>query len=234
MLFNVKAFYVFFIITMIASMAAVGLGVGSAGGKPEPPPLIDETVAPSVTPAVMQFDRPAPVIDGTKPHSALIKTNKGDIKIQMVTDAPEAVNGFTFLARKNFYDGLAIYYLDHSYVAQGGDPNCAPDSEQICTGFGDPGYSIQIEQTAAGHEQWSVAFPAVSQAGRVHGSQFRVYFEADERLDGKETVFGKVVEGQSVLENAADLQICTALNQPTDTCVDNYDTALIIEDVTVD
>lgn len=232
LIFNVKAFYAIFIVTMIASMAAVGLGVGSAV-DPEPAPIIDQTVAPSITPAVQQFERPAPVIDATKPHTATITTNKGDIKLELVTDAPEAVNNLAFLAAKNFYDGTAIYYLDHAFVAQGGDPNCAPDSEQVCTGFGDPGYSLSLEQTAVGHQQWSVAMPAITQPGRVHGSQFRIYFANEARLDGKETVFGKVVEGQSILEEAPNLAICSALSQPIDTCADNFDDAIIIQNVTV-
>jgi cyclophilin family peptidyl-prolyl cis-trans isomerase len=217
---------------MIASMAAVGLGVGAAV-DPEPAPIIDQTVAPSITPAVQQFERPAPVIDATKPHTATISTNKGVIKVELATDAPEAVNNMAFLAAKNFYDGTAIYYLDHAFVAQGGDPNCAPDSEQICTGFGDPGYSLALEQTATGHQQWSIAMPAITQPGRVHGSQFRIYFNEEARLDGEETVFGRVVEGQSVLEDAPKLTICSAMNQPTDDCVDNFDDAVIIEDVTI-
>jgi cyclophilin family peptidyl-prolyl cis-trans isomerase len=232
LIFNVKAFYVFFIVVMIASMAAVGLGVG-ASSDPEPPPIIDATVAPSVTPSSNVFDGPAKVIDGSQPHVATLETDEGTITIELVTDAPEAVNNLAFLAAKGFYDGTALYYVDHNYVAQGGDPSCRPDSEQICTGFGDPGYVLPQEDTSTAHEQWVVAMPAVSQADSVHGSQFRVYFQADDRLDGEETVLGRVTEGQEILENLPNLKICSALTQRTDDCEDNFDNALIIEDVTV-
>jgi cyclophilin family peptidyl-prolyl cis-trans isomerase len=228
LIFNVKAFYVVFIVTMIASMAAVGF-MGASGSN-DPAPIVDQTVGPSATPRVPQFEGPQPVLDATKPHTAVLKTNKGDITIKLATDAPDAVNSFAFLAAKNFYDGTALFYVDTEYISQGGDPNCSPESEQVCTGFGDPGYSLPLE-AGGKHVQWSVAAPAISQPDRVHGSQFRIYYAADERVDGKETVFGSVVEGQEILEGLDNLEICSALNQPTDTCVDNFDNALIIEDI---
>jgi peptidyl-prolyl cis-trans isomerase B (cyclophilin B) len=225
---------VIFIVTMIASMAAVGLGVGSGSSNTDPPPIIDQTGSPTATPRVPQFAGPLPVIDATQPHTAVLQTNKGEIRIQLATDAPEAVNSFAFLVAKNFYDGTALYYVNTSYIAQGGDANCSPDSDQICTGFGDPGYSLPLEATSTVHEKWTVAAPAITQPDRVHGSQFRIYFEPDARVDGKETIFGKVLTGTEILAALPNLEICSALNQPTDTCVDSFDSALIIEDITIE
>jgi cyclophilin family peptidyl-prolyl cis-trans isomerase len=233
-IFNVKAFYAFFIVVMIASMAAVGLGVGGAA-DPEPPELIDQTAAPSVTPVDLTFDsEPPKIINASDGYEATLTTSEGDIVIELATDAQQAVNNFYFLATKNFYDGTALYYVDHNYVAQGGDPNCKPDAETICTGFGDPGYSLPLEETEGRHVQWAVAAPAVSEADTVHGSQFRIYFQPDERLDGQETVFGNVVEGQEILEELPNLQVCSALNQPVEGCAEDLTGALIIEDVTVE
>lgn len=257
MIFNVKAFYVFFIVIMIASMGAVGLGVGSTSNV-EPPPIIDATTVPSATPANAVFDGPVQVIDATQPHVATLTTNKGDIQIELATDVPDAVNNFVFLAGKSFYDGTAMYYVDHDFIAQGGDPNCsfrtpvptptpdpsdtpapsrtpAPTGRPVCNGFGDPGYTIPLETSAATHEKWVVAFPAASTAGQVHGSQFRIYFQPDARLDNKETIFGTVTEGQDILESLSELEICTALTVESDTCVDELPTdALTILDVSVE
>jgi cyclophilin family peptidyl-prolyl cis-trans isomerase len=225
---------VIFIITMIASMAAVGLGVGSSSSNNEGAPIIDQTGSPTATPRVPQFAAPQPVIDATQPHTAVLRTNKGEIRVQLATDAPQAVNSFAFLAAKNFYNGTALYYVNQDYLAQGGDPNCAPESEQVCTGFGDPGYSLPLEATSSVHERWTVAAPAISQPDRVHGSQFRIYFGPDSRVDGKETIFGKVITGTEILEALPNLEICSALNQPTDTCVDGFEEALIIEDIVIE
>jgi cyclophilin family peptidyl-prolyl cis-trans isomerase len=232
--FNVKAFYVFFIVIMIASMAAVGFGFGG-NPDPEPAPIIDRTAAPSVTPRDLSFDsEPSKIINAEDGYQATLTTSEGEIVIELATDAQRAVNSFAFLAARNFYDGTALYYVDHNYVAQGGDPNCKVGSETICTGFGDPGYTLPLEVTDGGHEQWAVALPAISEADSVHGSQFRIYFQPDERLDGQETVFGKVVEGQEILEGLPNLQVCSALNQPVEGCAQDLTGALIIEDVRVE
>lgn len=234
LIFNIKAFYVFFIVVMIASMAAVGLGVGQAP-NPEPPPIIDLTPAPSVTPNVQSFDSPGRVLDGTERYKATLKTSEGDIVIEFETDTPEAVNSFAFLAAKGYFDDTAFFYVDKTYVAQAGDPNCSLGSEQTCTGYGNPGYSLPLETGAATHAEWAVAMPAIDgEESRVAGSQFRIFFVEDSRLDGKETVFGHVVQGQDILEGTPDLKICSALTQQTAECTDDLAQALIIEDVVVE
>lgn len=222
----------FFIVVMIASVAAVGLAPGGGGPRqtldPEDPSVLEPTPNTS-----MVFDAPAPTIDGTKPHVATIKTDKGDIRIQLNTDAPQTVNSFAFLAGNGFYDGTAFFYVDRNYVAQAGDPGCRKDAKNVCSGAGGPGYSLKLEKTQEAHEQWAVVAPTLGEGGEdVHGSQFRILFKADPRLDGQETVFGKVVEGQEILEGLSDLAPCSAVT--SDVCDANLDSALVIRDVIVE
>lgn len=228
-------FYFVFIIVMIASMAAVGLASGQGSSKPEPPPFIDVTPKPEVTPVVQAYPSPAPVLDGTKAQIITLTTNRGDIVIETDTDAPEAVNSFAFLAAKHYYDNTVIFYLDHNYWAQGGDPACDTDvTDLVCTGTGDAGYRLPIENPDGKHEQWSVVAPSIQGTDTVSGGQFRILFQADDRLNGDETVFGKVTEGQDVLQSAPNFHLCTALTQATADCVKSYDTAIIIESVSVE
>lgn len=235
LLFNVKSFYVIFIVVMIASMASVGLATSSSGTKPPPPPIIDITNTPAATSQAKVFASPAPVIDGTKPYNATFKTNKGDIVVKLATDTPDTVNSLAFLAAKNFYDGQAFFYLDHEYWAQVGDPACNPDLEQVCTGTSDAGYKLPLEAGTLKHVKWAVVAPSVQgTADEVSGGQFRILFAEDSRLDGTETVFGTVIEGQSILENAATLHLCTALTQQEAGCAKDFTDAIIIEDVTVE
>lgn len=232
LIFNVRAFYMFFIVVMIASIAAVGLAPGG-GGRGQTPDVDDPSVTEPTPGTSMIFDAPAPTIDGTKPHVATIKTDKGDIKIQFVTDAAKAVNSFAFLAGNNFYDGTAFFYVDTDYVAQAGDPGCRPDGENVCSGAGGPGYSLKLEKTQEAHEQWAVVAPTLGEGGEdVHGSQFRILFKPDPRLDGQETVFGKVVQGQEILEGLSDLAPCSAVT--SDVCSADLSSALVIRDVVVE
>jgi peptidylprolyl isomerase len=233
LIFNVKAFYLFFIVVMIASIAAVGLAPGG-GGQRQTVEVEDPSVTEPTPNAALTFDAPGRTIDGREPYVATIKTDKGDIKIQLATDAPETVNSFAFLAGNGFYDGTAFFYVDQGFVAQAGDPGCRPDGENICSGVGGPGYTLKVEpNTALKHEQWAVVAPTLGEGGDdVHGSQFRILFQDDPRLDGQGTVFGKVVEGQEILQGLDDLAPCGVVT--AEACNANLDSALVIRDVIVE
>jgi cyclophilin family peptidyl-prolyl cis-trans isomerase len=221
---------------MIASMGAVGLG--NFGGGDEPPePIVDTQVSPEPTGAdALSFpDGPAPVIDATKPHTAVISTNLGEIKLDLATDAPEAVNSFAFLAGNGFYNDTALFYVNHDYFAQGGDPSCSPEKDTLCTGTGGPDYSLKIEQGEMKHDQWVVVAPALPDGQNVHGSQFRILYQADPRLDGSETVFAKVSDpaSQEILASLSNFELCSVIDSST--CLEGQDfaNALVIERVVV-
>jgi len=223
-------FYVAFIMVMIASMAAVGLGVGfggtsQRGGVTE---FTDE-ILPEATPFVVTFAGPSQTIDGTLPHIATIETNLGPIKVELATDAPDAVNNFAFLAGKGFYNGTTFFYVDE-YFAQAGDPTCNLGEDAVCSGVGGPGYTLPVEDSGATHAQWSVVAPT-DRLGDVHGSQFRVLYQADGRLDGSETVFGSVTEGRNILEALESFQPCSVAE--SDTCSEDMGAALVIESIEV-
>lgn len=222
-----------FIVVMIASIAAVGLSPGNSRNRSranvEPDVVAEET--PST---VLSFDAPARTIDGTKPYVATIKTDKGDIKIDLVTDAPETVNSFAFLAGSGFYNGTAFFYVDPQYWAQAGDPTCRVDGETLCSGSGGPGYSLRLDPNSKGaHDQWAVVAPTLGQGGEdIHGSQFRILFQPDPRLYGEETVFGRVVQGQEILEGLSQLAPCTVVS--SENCDPDLSSALVIQEVIVE
>jgi cyclophilin family peptidyl-prolyl cis-trans isomerase len=232
LLFNVKAFYMFFIVVMIASIAAVGLANPGAG-RSTPPEIDDEVLIEATPSTVLSFDAPARTIDATQPHIATIKTDKGDIGIEFVTDAPETVNSFAFLAGSGFYNGTTFFYVDPKYWAQAGDPTCKADADTVCSGSGGPGYSLKLENTQEGHDQWAVVAPTLGQGGEdIHGSQFRILYEADPRLNGEETVFGKVVQGQEIMEQLGQLQPCQVVSAQN--CDTDLSSALVIQEVIVE
>jgi cyclophilin family peptidyl-prolyl cis-trans isomerase len=221
----------FFIVVMIASMAAVGLAPGGGNRSRQ---IVNQDDASAVEPTpntAFTFDAPAPTIDGTQPHVATIKTDKGDIKVQLSTTAPETANSFAFLAGNNFYDGTVFFYVDKSYIAQGGDPGCRQDGETVCSGTGGPGYSLSLENAEAGHG--AVVAPTLAVGGEdMHGSQFRILMQSDARLNGQETVFGTVIEGQDILEGLGNLAPCSVVTG--ENCSDDLSSALVIKDVIVE
>ncbi len=227
-------FYVAFIMIMIASMAAVGLGVGFGGSSGRGGVAVDEFTdeeLPEPTPFVQTFSGPAQTIDGTVPHVATIETNMGTIEFELATDAPDAVNNFAFLAGKGFYDGTTFFYVD-DYFAQAGDPTCNLGEDAVCSGVGGPGYTLPVEDSGATHAQWAVVAPTITgRSGDVHGSQFRVLRRDDGRLDGRETVFGTVTTGREILESLDTLRPCSVVD--SDGCSEDMGLALVIESVEV-
>jgi cyclophilin family peptidyl-prolyl cis-trans isomerase len=217
---------------MIASMAAIGLGPGlGSTTSSDPPPFIDDELSPEATPITDVFTAPAPTIDTSVPHVAVVRTNQGEIEIELSTGAPQAVNSFAFLAGKGFYNGTKLFYVTE-FFAQGGDPTCHVDSERLCTGLGGPGYTLQVEDSGMDYDRWTVVAPVLSEGvNEVHGSQFRILFEPDTRPGVKGTVFGKVVKGQDILESLPTLVPCSVVN--AEDCGLDTSSALVIEDVVV-
>jgi cyclophilin family peptidyl-prolyl cis-trans isomerase len=128
----------------------------------------------------------------------LLKTNKGDIVIELFeNEAPNAVANFISLVEKKFYDGVTFHRVLPQFMAQGGDPDG--------TGSGGPGYSIACECTEPNHRVHFRGNLSMAHAGKdTGGSQFFLMFRpsgpgAGYNLDGKHTVFGRVVEGMDVL-----------------------------------
>jgi cyclophilin family peptidyl-prolyl cis-trans isomerase len=234
---NQRFFYIFFIVLMIASMAAVGLG-NFSGGNNDPAPIVNTNTTPAPTDVpVARFPQgPAPVIDATKPHVATLKTNKGDIKIELSDHAPAAVNSFAFLAGSQFYDDTAFFYVDPEFFAQAGDPNCNPEGESLCSGTAGPEYTLPVEDSGLKHEQWSVVAPSVPGGEEVHGSQFRILFAPDSRLDGTETVFGRIVdpESQQILTSLQGFALCSIVDTSTCLADQDFSSTLVIESVTVE
>lgn len=119
--------------------------------------------------------------------TATLTTSKGDIRLQLHDDkAPITVANFVNLAKQGFYDGLSFHRVISDFMIQGGCPNG--------TGTGGPGYRFDDEIVASlKHDQPGVLSMANAGPG-TNGSQFFITHGATPWLDGKHTVFGKVVD----------------------------------------
>jgi peptidyl-prolyl cis-trans isomerase B (cyclophilin B) len=123
---------------------------------------------------------------------ARISTEKGDIVFTFYPeDAPQHSAAFIKLARAGYYDGLTFHRVEPGFVIQGG----CPDGN----GTGGPGYQLDAEFNENKHIQGSVAMARSSNPNSA-GSQFYICLDDAPFLNRQYTVFGHVVEGQSVVD----------------------------------
>ena len=131
-------------------------------------------------------------IDPAKVYYATLKTEKGDIRVQLFADrTPLTVNNFVFLAREGFYDNTTFHRVLADFMAQVGDPTG--------TGAGGPGYQFRDEFVPGlGFDRPYLLAMANSGPG-TNGSQFFITFAPTDWLNNLHTIFGEVVSGQEVL-----------------------------------
>ena len=116
--------------------------------------------------------------------------------------APNTVNNFISLVKKGFYDGLIFHRIISGFMIQGGDPDG--------TGMGGPGYSIKGEFSYNGvdnnlkHSR-GVLSMARAQHPDSAGSQFFIMHANAPQLDGQYAAFGKLIEGEDVLDSIASV-----------------------------
>ncbi|HSN69685.1 MAG TPA: peptidylprolyl isomerase, partial [Thermoanaerobaculia bacterium] len=124
------------------------------------------------------------------PH-AFIETARGTIEIELaVLDAPQTARNFMALARKGFFNGLAIHRVVPNFVVQDGDPRG--------DGGGGPGYTIRDELNERPYMRGTVGM-ALSRRDDA-GSQFFITHSPQPHLDGRYTVVGHVVNGMEIVD----------------------------------
>ena len=133
-----------------------------------------------------------------------IEMENGDImKAELYPEvAPNTVNNFVSLVKKGFYDGLIFHRVIAGFMIQGGD--------QEGSGKGCPGYSIKGEFNYNGVENnlkhsRGVLSMARAQHPDSAGSQFFIMHADAPHLDGQYAAFGKLVEGEDVLDSIASI-----------------------------
>lgn len=143
-----------------------------------------------------QFTQCPPMtINVTRQYIATLHTVKGDIVIELYADkAPIAVNNFIFLAQNGWYDGITFHRVISGKLAQAGDPSG--------TGYGTPGYEFRNE-TVAGLNFDGPGVVGMANAGGVNsnGSQFFITMTAMPDLNGRYTIFGRVIQGMEVVNS---------------------------------
>lgn len=132
-------------------------------------------------------------IDSQKKYTATFETSRGNIVCELFAkDAPNTVNNFVFLAREGFYNGTVFHRVIADFMIQGGDPTG--------TGRGGPGYRFE-DETQGNPNLHEPGTLSMANAGpNTNGSQFFITHVDTGWLNGKHTVFGKVLEGKDVVD----------------------------------
>jgi peptidyl-prolyl cis-trans isomerase B (cyclophilin B) len=141
---------------------------------------------------------------------ATMHTNHGGVEFELFDDdAPKTVENFRKLAGDGFYDGVIFHRVIPGFMIQGGDPTG--------TGRGGPGYTFDDEINDHKVERGALA---MANAGpNSNGSQFFVVTaEMCPWLDGKHTVFGRVVTGMDVVDTIEGVETDSA-DKPRDDVV---------------
>jgi len=144
---------------------------------------------------------PSMSIDLSKSYTALIKTNLGDITVELFQDtAPNTVNNFVSLSKDNYYDNVIFHRVISGFMIQAGDPSG--------TGHGDmgkyPGYKFDDELDSP--RDYTKGILAMANAGpNTNGSQFFIMHN-DYPLPYQYTIFGNVTKGLDVVDNIAAME----------------------------
>lgn len=143
--------------------------------------------------------------EDVKGLSAVFKTTMGDFEIELFhKEAPETVWNFVNLAEGkqktakegNFYDGLIFHRVIRGFMIQGGCPEGS--------GRGGPGYRFQDEFNRDLRHSGEGILSMANAGPGTNGSQFFITLGATPHLDGRHTVFGKVVSGMDVVRKIGD------------------------------
>ena len=159
-------------------------------------------------------------LDDSKSYSATIKTNHGDINVELFSaDVPVTVNNFVFLAKEGFYKNGQFHRVIKDFMIQGGCPTG--------DGTGGPGYRFQDEPVTRSYVKGTLA---MANAGpNTNGSQFFIVHGADVGLPPNYTIFGNVTSGIDVLDAIATSPVTTGRSGEPSTPT----TALEINDVEI-
>jgi peptidyl-prolyl cis-trans isomerase B (cyclophilin B) len=133
-------------------------------------------------------------IDPEKTYLTKMETSKGLIELELYPEyAPKTVNNYVFLAREGYYDGIKFHRVISNFMIQGGDPTG--------TGSGGPGYKFEDEVLGNPLKHDSKVISMANAGPNTNGSQFFITHSPQAHLDGKHTVFGRVVKGAEVVDS---------------------------------
>ncbi len=214
-----------FKLKLFVVVSAIALFGAACAKQSDEAPLLNINTANRSGAEPEQLSSAPPQDEGTQSMTkAVLKTSRGDIALELFSaDAPNTVNNFMALAKRDFYDGATFHRVIPDFMIQGGDP-LSKDDNPANDGTGGPGYFFDDEINQ--HKIVRGALAMANAGPDTNGSQFFIVTaDATPWLDGKHTVFGRVTEGYEVVD-----AISAVARDARDRPLEN----VVIEDVVVE
>ena len=148
---------------------------------------------------------------------AEFETNMGNFEIQLFANrAPKTVENFVGLAKKGYYNGLIFHRVIDNFMIQGGDPTgTGRGGESLWGGKFQDEFNPQLKHDGPGVLSMANSGP------NSNGSQFFITLVATPWLDGKHSVFGKVINGMDVVKKIGMVQTTKPGDRPVNDVVMN-------------
>ena len=164
---------------------------------------LDMQIRPAPTMVSLDTYQAARLVSPPVSTQIYIDTDRGTIQVELaVLDAPLTVENFIVLARKGFFNGLAIHRVVPDFVIQDGDPRG--------DGEGGPGYTIRDEINERPYLRGTVGM-ALDPWPDTGGSQWFITHSPQPHLDARYTVFGRVVSGMDVVDKIQQFDVIRAV-----------------------
>jgi cyclophilin family peptidyl-prolyl cis-trans isomerase len=187
---EIKGLWVIILLSVIVIVGGIIIGVNKK--KTQAPMNTQETTTTQDT--VAQVSK------------AVIATNYGTFTIELYGDkTPKTVENFTNLAKNGFYTNTKFHRVIKGFMIQGGDPLSKDDSQKDYWGTGGPGYQFE-DEIVSGLSNVTGTLSMANAGAGTNRSQFFINVADNTFLDGKHTVFGKVLEGMDVIFSIAATQ----------------------------
>ena len=138
-------------------------------------------------------------------RTAVLQTNKGTIKFELLeADAPKTTENFATLAQRGYYDGIIFHRVIKGFMIQGGDPTGTGRGGESAWGGK---FNDEINKSSAVYQRgYKAGTVAMANAGpNTNGSQFFI-MHTDYQLPPSYSIFGRVTEGQDVVDAIASSQ----------------------------
>lgn len=154
-------------------------------------------------------------LDDNQKLVAVIETNMGTMEVELFPEkAPKTVMNFVGLAKKDYYDGIIFHRVIEDFMIQGGDPTgTGRGGESVYGGTFEDEFHPELRHDGAGVLSMANAGPG------TNGSQFFITLKATPWLDGRHSVFGKLIDGEDVLEKIGSAETTKPFDKPVEDVV---------------